>query len=128
MNPKQFLQWGGAVLVLLGVLGYFGVLGPTAEQSWFGAFWWFDNYENLAHTVLGVVALLAAFLLPMQYQKPLSILVGVVALFFAVWSGLITNMFMGAGLENPADTALHLVVGVWALWAAMRGGEASSMM
>ena len=120
MNAKQFLQWGGAVLVLVGILGYFGVIGPTAEQSLFGEFWWFDNTENAAHAVLGVVAILAAFFLGAQYHKPLVMLVGVVALFFAVWSGLISTTFSTANLEKVSDTFLHLVVGAWALWAAMR--------
>ncbi|MEK9147909.1 MAG: hypothetical protein AAB650_00555, partial [Patescibacteria group bacterium] len=57
MNPKQFLQIGGVVLVLVGILGFVGVIGPTAESSLFGGAWWFDNAENWAHLVLGVVAL-----------------------------------------------------------------------
>ena len=120
MNPKQFLQIGGGVLLLVGLLGFGGIIGPTPEKSLFGAFWWFDNYENVVHTLLGVVGILASFVLPHHYQKPLVILLGVVALFFAVYSGLIDMNFLGATLENPADTVLHLVVGVWALWAAMR--------
>ena len=126
MNPKQFLIWGGAILVLVGVLGYFGPIGPTPEASLFGANWWFDNYENVVHFLLGVVALIAAFALPHSLQKPLVIIVGLVALFFAYYSGFVNTDFYGASLESPADTILHLVVGVWALWAALR--KDSSMM
>jgi hypothetical protein len=37
MNPRQFLIVGGAVLVLVGVLGFVGVIGPTPSDSIFGA-------------------------------------------------------------------------------------------
>ncbi len=122
MNPKQFLQVGGVVLLLIGILGFIGILGPTADQSPFGAAWFFDNAENWAHTVLGIVALACAMWLPSPAQKPLVMLLGVVSLLFGLYSlfGPVTEgkMFMAASLQNPSDTILHLVVGVWALWAS----------
>jgi len=121
MTPKQFLTIGGVVLVLVGILGFVGVIGPTPEQSLFGDFWWFDNGENWAHLVLGVVALIAAYTMPADTQKPLTMAVGVLALFFAVYN-VFSTTFMGANLESPADLILHLVVGVWAL-ASARGKE-----
>lgn len=117
MNPKQFLTLGGAVLLLVGILGYVGVIGPTPDQSIFGSFWWFDNAENLAHTVLGVAGLAAAFLFPATWQKALVIILGVVALIVGLYSLVMNEMLLGANLENPADTVLHLVVGVWAFAA-----------
>lgn len=120
MNPKQFLVWGGIILVLVAVLGFFGLIGPTPEDSIFGATWYFTPGENWAHLVLGVVALLAAGMLKgAGAQKNLVILVGVLGLFFGVYN-LFSEMFLGAHLEQHADTALHFVVGIWALWAAMR--------
>lgn len=121
-SPKSFLLYGGIVLVLVGVLGYVGLIGPTPEDSLFGGAWWFDNGENLAHTVLGVVALLAAFLLKdAAMQKNLVLLVGVLALAFTIigvfLSGNEYNFLGVANLENPLDTILHLVVAVWAFWA-----------
>lgn len=121
MNPKQFLILGGVVLVLVAILGWLGVIGPTAEDSIFGATWWFDNGENWAHVVLGVVAIIAAFALPAAAQKPLVILVGVLALAFGVYSLAVNENFYDlAMLQNPADTILHFVVGIWALVAAFR--------
>jgi len=32
LTPQGFLTVGGVVLVLLGVLGFIGVIGPTPEQ------------------------------------------------------------------------------------------------
>lgn len=120
MNPKQFLTIGGIVLVLVGILGFVGLIGPTAADSIFGEPWWFDNGENWAHLILGVVALIAAFVLPAGGQRGLTVLVGLLGLFFTIWSGFVSEDFLGSMLQNPADTILHLVVGVWALAAGMR--------
>ena len=128
MNPKQFLVVGGAVLVVVGVLGMVGVLGPTAEDSIFGSAWWFDNGENWAHLILGVVGLLAAYIMPTSVQKPLVMLLGVVGILVGLYSLVISQSFLGANLENPADSILHLVVGAWALYASMAKGQASAPM
>jgi putative Ca2+/H+ antiporter (TMEM165/GDT1 family) len=58
------------------------------------------------------------------YYKPIVILVGAISLFFGVYGFIVAgnpvpNTF-GYNLESPADNLLHLVVGAWALWAAMR--------
>lgn len=119
VNPKQFLQIGGVVLVLVGVLGFVGVIGPTPD-SLFGEVWWFDNAENWAHLVLGVVGLIAAFVLPGSLQKPLVMLLGVVGVLVGLYSLLGYSTLLGANLENPADSLLHLAVGAWALWASWR--------
>lgn len=115
-SPKGFLQVGGAVLVLLGVLGFVGVIGPTPSQSIFGSFWWFDNPENVAHTVLGVAGLVAAFVFPAVWQRYLVILLGVIAVLVGLYN-FVSPTLLGANLESPADLVLHLVVGAWALYA-----------
>jgi hypothetical protein len=119
MNPRQFLIVGGAVLLLAGILGFVGVIGPTAEDSIFGDPWWFDNGENWAHTVLGVVGIIAAFVLPAGAQRALVLLLGVVGVLVGVYS-IFEQRFLGSNLENPADTLLHLAVGAWALLASVR--------
>ncbi len=123
MNPKQFLVVGGIVLLLVGLLGFLGVIGPTPD-SLFGAAWYFDNAENWAHLVLGIVALVAAGVFPMNTHKPIVVLVGLFALFAGLVSvvGPVTEggNLLGAQLQNPSDTILHFVVGIWALWAAFR--------
>lgn len=122
MNPKQFLQVGGAILVVLGVVGLLPVF--TKENvPWF----WLDSGENVAHIVLGVVAIAASFLLAdANLQKWLVAVVGVVALFFGVYGFIVAgapepNTFGVTNLESPADNLLHLVVGAWALYAAFMG-------
>ncbi|MBI3088716.1 MAG: hypothetical protein HYY99_00405 [Candidatus Colwellbacteria bacterium] len=118
MNPKQFLLIGGLVLAVVGILGFVGVIGPTAEQSIFGSAWWVDNAENWAHLVLGIVALLAWKMLSASNQKILVILVGILGLLVGLYNFTSTSL-LGANLENPADLALHLVVGLWALYAGL---------
>ena len=118
MNPKQFLLWGGVVLVVVALLGFVGVIGPTEEQSIFGSGWWFDNAENWAHLILGVAALVLAYALGPSMQKPVVMLLGVIGVLVGLYS--IFNQTLGAAnLENQADTLLHIVVGAWALWASM---------
>ena len=116
-SPEGFLKVGGVVLVLLALVGYLGII---PENSVF----YLTNGENLAHLVLGVVALLLVYLVDNDdIQKWVVVLVGVLALVFVVWGFLVSgnpyqNFYGLANLENPADQVLHLVVGVWALWAA----------
>ncbi len=116
MNPKQFLQIGGVVLVLLAVVGF---LKPDLA----GDFLNFDAAENWAHLVLGVVALVLAPLAIGDLKKWVVVLVGLVALIFGVLGFMVSgnpapNFYGVTNLENPADNVLHLVVGVWALLAA----------
>lgn len=127
-SPKGFLQIGGVILVVVGILGFIGIIGPAPDTSLFGDAWWFDNAENVAHTVLGVVALLAAFYLKdMEQQKWLVLAVGVVGLLVGLY-GFMSPALLGANLENPADNLLHLVIGAWALWAALAKGKDMGMM
>ena len=100
-----------------------GIIGPTAADSIFGTAWWFDSAENWAHLVLGIVAIIASFVLPVKYQRPLVIAVGVLAVLVGLYN-LASTQLLGANLESPADMLLHLAVGAWALWAAFgKGGK-----
>jgi uncharacterized membrane protein HdeD (DUF308 family) len=132
LYPRLFLIYGGAVLLLLGIVGYLGVFTEPNTPGF-----WLDGGENLAHTFLGIVALAAVFVPGLNtalkpYYRDIVALVGVIALFFAVYgflnaSGAEPNTFGIANLENPADNLLHLVVGIVALAAAWMPSSESGM-
>ena len=125
-TPKGFLTYGGAILLLLGIIGFLGVF---TQQS-FPAFW-LDTGENVAHVALGIIALAIVFVPGLNtafepYYRWIVILLGIVALFFGIYGFVVggnaePNTFGISNLESPADNILHLVVGAWALYAAFMG-------
>jgi uncharacterized membrane protein len=124
-TPKGFLTYGGLVLLVLGLLGFVALNDAAASPSFY-----LDTGENVAHTFLGIVALAIVFVpglnaLFAPYYRWIVILLGIVALFFAVYGFYVggnaaPNTFGVSNLESPLDDILHLVVGVWALYAAWR--------
>lgn len=117
-TPAGFLQIGGIILVVLGLLGFF-LIGPDTSGI-FGSVWWFDNAENWAHLVLGAVALVLAFGVKNDdANKWVAAIVGIVAVIAGIW-GFFSGNLLGAGLEL-LDNILHLVVGAWALYAVFKG-------
>lgn len=135
LNPKGFLMAGGVILVLVAVLGYLGLIGPTPEQSLFGSMWYFTDLENLVHLLFGIVALAAFYLLKDEMlTKWLVILVGVVAALavvvgFMVGASPFPNVALAGipgNLENPMDIILHVVVAVWAFYAGLVGSKSKT--
>jgi len=132
-TPKGFLTWGGAILLLLGIVGYVGIFSQASFPSFY-----LDSGENIAHTFLGIVALAIVFVPGLNsmfapYYRWIVILLGIVALFFAVYGFYVggdtsgANTFGVANLESPLDDILHLVVGAWALYAAWRPQPSMAM-
>lgn len=124
MNPKSFLTIGGVVLVVVGLAGMVGILGPTPESSIFGSAWYFDNGENWAHLIGGVAALVVAYAVP-SLMTPVTMLVAAVTLIAGMWGFFLSGdapNFYGANLENPLDNILHLAIGVWAA-LSWKGGK-----
>ncbi|MBI3915059.1 MAG: hypothetical protein HY327_12850 [Chloroflexi bacterium] len=146
MNPlslKGFYQVGGAVLLLLGILGF--LLGGTPNAP--GLFGqtggilglWLTDGENYAHVFLGLVALAALYVPGLNtalapFLKWIAVLLGVVGVFFGVYSfvPLGAPLFpsatpLGAGALNTfgvahlglVDGVIHLVVGAWALYVSL---------
>lgn len=117
-TPTGFLKVGGVVLLALGLLGYTGLLSIKGVFD-------LTTGENIAHTVLGIVALAVGFgIKNEQLHRWLVIAVAVTAFFFAVYGVLVAgapspNTFGLANLENPLDNLLHLVVGAWATAAVV---------
>jgi small-conductance mechanosensitive channel len=127
----MFLTVGGAVLLLLGIVGFLNIFTEDA-YPWF----WLDGGENVAHAFLGIVALAAVYVPGLNsalapYYRPIVILVGLIALFFGVYGFVVAgdtsgaNTFGLSNLESPADNILHLVVAAWAFASAFMGREPS---
>ena len=125
-NSTAFLRYGGGVLLLVGVVGFLGILNNVDFFS-------LDAGENIAHVGLGVVGLAAGFgLKDARIHRGLTAVVGITALIFGLlgWflpsGGALANgafakpNFLGlANLESPSDNLLHLFVAAWAIWAMM---------
>lgn len=124
MNAKQFLLIGGIILLVLGIFGFL-FPNPLGNRSILH----FDAWENAVHTVLGIGAIAFAYVLPKLWQRWLALIVGVVALFFAIAgfavSGAPFPNFLGAAnLENPIDNVIHLAVGIWGIAVFFIAGTA----
>ena len=114
MNSKRFLIIGGIILLGLAIAG---TIIPRGEIL--GDKWSMTKGENIAHAILGIVALAGAYFTSDKVQKMLTRAVAVVAIFFTLFGFLVAgtpppNTFGVANLENPYDNILHLVVGIWA--------------
>ncbi len=124
MNPKQFLAIAGVLFLLLGILGLTGITGPTPATSVFGAAWYFGDAENWAYIALGVIAIAGAFTLPTDIRRIVALVIGILGIITGLYSAaspfMVGIRFLGAEFQNPADTVLHLIVGTWALWVAIR--------
>src|SRR4029077_3892503 len=106
--PRGFLQWGGIVLTLLGIVGVLNILSEKSVPSF-----WLDTPENVAHLGLGVIALAALYVPGLNsalapYYKWIVVLVGVIAAFFAIYGFIIPagssanpNTFGIGNLESP---------------------------
>ncbi len=117
MNPKNFLMYGGILLLVLWVLGLMGVLGPTADQSMLGDTLYFDGPQNWIHLLFGVLALVGAFALNAAMRRNLTLLFAIIALAFALYGLFTDGLLFGAHLETPVDDLVHLVLAAWAFWA-----------
>ena len=132
LSVNYFLAVGGTTLLALGVLGLITWSGGILKEN---SVFYLDDGENVAHIVLGAVALLLVGTMRSQTQllKWVVVLVGLVALFFGIYGFSVAgkdipNTFGLANLENPLDNLLHLVVGAWALLAAFWGRSAPAAM
>jgi hypothetical protein len=130
LTPRGFLTYGGVVLLLLGIVGF---ITFNTQNTTF----WLTTGENIAHVGLGLIALAIVFVPGLNdmlapYYRWIVILLGIVALFFAVYGLVVMNQaplntFGLANLEI-VDTVIHLVVGAWALYAAWRPAPAMEPM
>jgi hypothetical protein len=125
-SPRGFLIFGGAVLLVIGILGFFIMKDSSAT------FFWMDTGEDIAHTAIGAFCLAAVYLPGLNTRlKPsyrsIVLLLGVIALFSSVYGFLLP----GGTAANPnalgvsnielGDNLLHLAFAIWAFLAVYWG-------
>jgi hypothetical protein len=128
LSPTTVLRLGGAVLLLLGLIGLTGVTNNIASFN-------LDSGENIAHVALGIVGLGAGFgTKNPDLHRWLVAFIALSGLFTGIYGFTLVagdemhrNFFGLANLENPADNVLHLVVGLWAAAAAYLNRPAMGM-
>jgi hypothetical protein len=128
LSPTTVLRLGGAVLLLLGLIGLTGVTNSVA-------FFNLDSGENIAHIALGVVGLGAGFGTKnaelhrwlVAFIALTGLATGIYGFTLAAGDEMHRNFFGLANLENPADNVLHVVVGIWAGAAAYLNLPAMAM-
>lgn len=114
LTSKHFLQIGGVVLLVVAVLGFVGVIGPTPEKSIFGAAWYFDPVQNWAHLLIGIFAVTASAAIQVSLQRQITLWIGVLVILIGLLS-IFRSSLLGAGLESPTDTFFYVILGIWAL-------------
>lgn len=124
-TPNRFLKALGLILLLISISGLLGILGPTSSQSLLGNSWWLDSKEILFTGIVGFFVLLSAFFFPPLWQRYLTVVVGLVALFIGLYSFL-SPLFFGIHIEIPVEMILFLIIAAWGLYAVygnVRGGD-----
>lgn len=103
----------GAVLLLVGILGYFPALTPDGRL--FGLFA-VDGLHNLIHLLTGAAALIVGFMYEAAsqlYFKVIGIIYAVIALL-GIFFG--NSPLLGFIAHNWADFWLHLVIAALTLY------------
>lgn len=106
------------------IASFLGFSGPLPENSLFGSAWYFDNVENIAHTAFGVVGIAIGLSNSFVWQKRFGYALAATALVVggASATGPVTEgvTILGASLQNPADTLLHLIAGGLTLYLTIK--------
>ncbi len=117
ITSKSFLVWGGWTILILGILGF---IFPNIGGSYLS----FNDVENWAHTLLGVLSLAIGYgIKDNRILKSVTIIFGLVGLIIGIWGFVVAgnpspNFYSVVNLENPIDNIINLGLAVWALWTA----------
>jgi len=127
---KQFLGYGGAIMIVIGILGLIGVLGPTASGSIFGSGWFFDMGQSWINIVVGVIAILSAYILDADARRWITGIIGILGLIVGILGFILPSSFsaiLGPNPENIVSNLFYLVIGVWGAWATWGMAESGVM-
>ena len=113
MSPQLFLQIGGGLFLLLGLLGFVvpNMLDGLVQLS---------DQQNIVHVILGLASLILGFVPWAGLEKRWAALViALIALFFGimgfVWSENPFNALGMTDLEDPIDNIVYILIGLWGI-------------
>lgn len=115
---RLYASLTGALLVILGILGFFysASFGSPGEVDDMLGLFAVNGWLNVAHIALGAIGLLVAGFAARSY----SLWIGLLLIVGGAWGFVIGNdeAILGFLASNFCDDALHLVLGVLGLAAA----------
>ena len=129
MYSKQYLLYGGAILIIAGIFGFIGVLGPTASQSIFGSAWYFNMGQSWTGIIAGVTAMLLAWGVGIESRRWAAGILGILATLTGLGSLILPVSFsaiLGPNPESVLTAIFYLIIGFWGLWSVMTGMESTA--
>jgi hypothetical protein len=115
-RPNGFLRLGGAIILIIGLLGVVGILGPDSSQSIFQSYWWLGERESHVFIATAIALLFISFTFPALWQRYIVIIFGILEILIGSYTFFGQNIF-GINLETPSDTIVHFIIGGWALYS-----------
>lgn len=116
---RLYASLTGALLVILGILGFFysASFGSPGEVDEMLGVFAVNGWLNVIHIALGAIGLLVAGFASRSY----SLCLGLLLVGIGAWGFVIGNdeAILGFVASNFCDDALHLVLGVLGLAAAV---------
>jgi Domain of unknown function (DUF4383) len=109
---KWYAEVLGAVLLLVGILGFIGVLAPNGQLLGIFAI---DPIHNLIHILSGIAGLAAGFAAGSRYARLYAGVFGAVYGLVTVVGFVQGTTVLGLITVNGADNVLHLLIAVASL-------------
>jgi len=123
---KNFLIWIGYIGIILGILGFIHVLGPTPQNSIFGSYWWMSSQINLIYIIGGIVSLFTAYVLSESIVQIVTYGIAILAFFGGLYGLFWAPAVFSVPLEGVIGNLITFLIGVWALWSV--SGERFALM
>lgn len=100
--------------MIIGLLGKYGVIGPTFEKSIFGETWVFSPTESWGYLFFGVISLVAIGSKSVSFQSFWAILTGLGSITMAILS-IFNVEFLGIIVNRPMDILSYTLIAAWAI-------------